>query len=42
MKEIDFSQFTTEKELKNATGLTPEQALRIINHKIDELKGKRK
>lgn len=35
---LDFSRFKTEEELKQATGLTPEQALDLINKQIDLLK----
>jgi len=35
---MDFSQFKTEEQLKKETGLTPEQALHIINHEIAQLK----
>lgn len=35
---MDFAKFKTEQELMEETGLTPEQALRIINQDIRELK----
>lgn len=35
---MNFLQFKTEEELMEKTGLTPEQALKIIDHEISELK----
>jgi len=37
---MNFSEFKNEKELKEKTGLTPEQALQLINHEIEQLKKK--
>jgi hypothetical protein len=39
---IDFRKYKTEKELVEATGLSLEQALRIINAEIEELKAELK